>query len=1467
MQLDRVTGGDLVLMTETMNEVDVQEDLSGHLNAVEEEQEEDTMMDSAPSIGASETGESTKRASRKSNLARQHSKSHARGRRSTARHARRSSTRRSCRYSARTSVLATDALEESVEEGEPPVMFGFLHDFVQRRASKIGKEGVLENILDPVLNFFVKDTFEREQLVSDMMDGIITFNKSTENLGPKEKPWPKTSPSTLLKKATEIAKQKTDARCLQAEVHNWLIRYRLLNSYVKEREETTMERRNRMEEFWTLYHTKYKKNELPPISVDTPASPNGRPGTAASRPMSPSAALLGSTKRRTMMAEHGRNITFAQSSMEQAPIQRRTSFLSNNPDVQRSTSRLLQSPVTDEEHWSMIDSIEARLDKERPSPKQPGLKKSASNPEVSGKYGMRWTPDKGFQWQSISPLPGTRAALPDNHFKNPKHQSGHGAGQAAAKKSKGSNSSERLPELESSRPLSADLAATAFESTDKYLEACQRCAVVPMPLPFVTGHSFSLSARGRDMKDADLRAVTVMIRDSLSLGEVDLCANTKLTEKALVPFIHRLFGEPARSTLQRLCLSECKNIGLGTLNMVNRLLSDYDNGVRSLKCLELSRIRITPKTHLDLAKAIHHHPNLEELHLQDTNLGATVLAKTCLEEICSCKRLHFLDLGWNCFDPEEFDHLGACLVEGRRIRTLKLANCSSATGGILNPVTYFLEHLAHDKSLTNLDISINRMDFRSALIIEDSLVRHTQIKELELSENPFGIHGMRSILRLLCQSTCSLAHFECRGCFTGRISRDDPKVPPQVLNNSNPGGRYTLNLEMPYHRSLLRMLYKICEGFKVPQEQAFFDIKWSKGPWSHPTKDHDGIYQVPDGGKLNVTYNIERAIESAVRGVPDDNFSEFLEKHAELIKCTPPFKKAIPLMGCWKLMEGKTTDQTGFLSSLSKDFRLPPAYITQLYKSCSAMRSVTLMSLLSAVAGGMLGRAQCMCLVPTIGEGIRLYETMQNLLDFNPDNPTGHYKLNLESCADYAVGEQLLLLDRWEVVIGKRNNRADTSQHGNNSRFRNETYQGMSLRIEYSNVAEWTMPEADVFEFDYISGKRPPADARLIGEEVFANVLVSLADSECTPVGKIKALRMVSHFFYLNSLQMREMLGAFKEESMRAEAFITLYLRVVDVHNSKVFRVRFADQAELRKLQERLGYVTFFPFIQPENARFELDFQFYDQRLAANLLITLGTKEGSGNIRDYEFTLMDGTKDPLPLGIPRSWEKFSEIPKGGVFKATYTCGPESRKFEARKRLAESWGNYVIDCGGDEVMWWTGLTEPPEDVLDLLEWIIGKYSNPKQAFKAIDGDGGNGVITLREFEESLKELKCTKFEGKDEKERVLKVFRYLDPGGEGSVSEDEWMILDQLWKEYQLSISEFVHYLQRQFGDNLADAWAFLDDDDSGELTLDEWVQAVESIGFFGPSKVVFGLIDNSDDGSISIDEFEVLEAYKKKPKE
>ncbi|CAJ1430646.1 unnamed protein product [Effrenium voratum] len=237
---------------------------------------------------------------------------------------------------------------------------------------------------------------------------------------------------------------------------------------------------------------------------------------------------------------------------------------------------------------------------------------------------------------------------------------------------------------------------------------------------------------------------------------------------------------------------------------------------------------------------------------------------------------------------------------------------------------------------------------------------------------------------------------------------------------------------------------------------------------------------------------------------------------------------------------------------------------------------------------------------------------------------------------------------------------------------------------------------------------------------------------------------------------------------------------------------------------------------------------------------------------------------------PPSWK---QCPSEGIFSGRYTCAPENRDVNFRRRLAETYGYYdskiMAGVTEQDIKWWTGLTEPPPDVLDLLEFMISRFQNCDEAFWKIVGlsDVKTQLITLRNFSAALKAMECGKFKGADETQRLQAIFRYLDPGGEGSISFNEWRVLGQLWNEFDLTIREFVQFLQIAFGEDLQDAWSALDDDGSGELSEQEWDEAVAKIGYFGPSRVIFALLDGSDDGDISVTEFEVLEKYKPPPKE
>jgi Ca2+-binding EF-hand superfamily protein len=653
------------------------------------------------------------------------------------------------------------------------------------------------------------------------------------------------------------------------------------------------------------------------------------------------------------------------------------------------------------------------------------------------------------------------------------------------------------------------------------------------------------------------------------------------------------------------------------------------------------------------------------------------------------------------------------------------------------------------------------------------------------------------------------------------------------------------------------MLYKTAEHFNLPPDQAFSDIK-SNPAYSHASKDSQGTWVVPTRGDLAVTFSIDKAVTEAMKDIEDFDFNHVIERHEEITRVRPAPTKVVPLLAAWKRIEGRSNEQMVFLNALSQDFLLSYEHIYQMVTSRTMLVDI-IEKLLPCLPEGPVSRYLSLRLVPSLGELLQLQQRQRHFLSFNVDNPNGRYKLDLESASDHAVAERMVLLDRWEAGVARKLKRVDTSQLGNFSQIRNVCFQHQRRK---QGIQEWRMPETGILEYDYSTGQRPPSTAKQLDDQTYSNILVGLHSSECGTQDQLLSLQAISHQVYITAMQMRGFLGIYKEKSARWSLFVLWLPRIMDWHNEKVFRVAFEDDSELCELRDRLGWVTLFPFIQPEQAVFNLDFAFFEQRTVASLVMYLSKQESVGNVRDVKYIHEDGFADPLTAGIPQSWDDASKLPKGGTLHVSYVCAPEDRAFQVRKTLCEKYCYRKLDVSEDDVMWWAALTEAPRDVLTYLQWILSKFSTPKVCFKEIDGPGGNGVISLREFEEGWKEMNCQIFKGADERKRINDIFRWLDPSGEGQVSEGEFSIMDALAKEIKQSVTEFVQFAMRTFGPELKDTWHFMDEDGGGEIDLQEWCNACQELGYFGPTEPIFRYLDADNEGTVSLDEFMKLDDFK-----
>ncbi|CAE8626158.1 unnamed protein product, partial [Polarella glacialis] len=454
---------------------------------------------------------------------------------------------------------------------------------------------------------------------------------------------------------------------------------------------------------------------------------------------------------------------------------------------------------------------------------------------------------------------------------------------------------------------------------------CDQRMTVPDPLAFNTGHSNKFLADGRCLLDDDLLAVAGMLQERPPLEEVNLDGNVMLTDRALGPFLAELLKDESSLSLRKVKLSQCKGAGPRTLEHTIQLIQKVQS---ALTHLDISGVHIATRLQLQLCQSLGQNDSIKEVRLAGTGFGGTCITNQCTTSLLSSARLELLDLSWNLFCKEEFQCLGTCLAQNNVLKHLLVDNCAAYIATQDTPVSELVERLVRNSGLVSLSLSNNRIDFRAAVVVEDALHHHPHMVRLYLAENPMGHLGVRSILRLISRVESKITHLDLEGCYSG-ASQDTnlEKVGYQVFSFTNPGGKYVLNLSRPYHRSLLKMLYKTAERFKLSADKAFTIESFTPPPFVHATKDAAGIWQVPTSGVLKVLFNVEAAMDAGVKGLADDDFSGFLYNHFQLTRFTPHFIKVAALFSTWKSMDGMAVEQEVFLRALASDFNMTVPYL------------------------------------------------------------------------------------------------------------------------------------------------------------------------------------------------------------------------------------------------------------------------------------------------------------------------------------------------------------------------------------------------------------------------------------------------------------------------------------------------------------------------------------------------------------
>ena len=89
---------------------------------------------------------------------------------------------------------------------------------------------------------------------------------------------------------------------------------------------------------------------------------------------------------------------------------------------------------------------------------------------------------------------------------------------------------------------------------------------------------------------------------------------------------------------------------------------------------------------------------------------------------------------------------------------------------------------------------------------------------------------------------------------------------------------------------------------------------------------------------------------------------------------------------------------------------------------------------------------------------------MGNAYNFNYWNPNGHYELNLANSVERDIAVTLIVLNKESMKRIAGGEKADRSQMGNKSNFRNEKFNTKTFSI----TGDWQLPKNGLFEFDFM---------------------------------------------------------------------------------------------------------------------------------------------------------------------------------------------------------------------------------------------------------------------------------------------------------------------------------------------------------------------------------------------------------------
>lgn len=686
----------------------------------------------------------------------------------------------------------------------------------------------------------------------------------------------------------------------------------------------------------------------------------------------------------------------------------------------------------------------------------------------------------------------------------------------------------------------------------QYFRACNDLSILPTKKEFLTRENIDeIDLASALITDKEAQALSEAISQGRSrLEVVDLSGNPLLTDASLRHTLQSL--APLAGHLRILRLGGIRPGRHAMEALAETLATTAHLEEVSMKGAEFQESAWAP-----FCRGLVSAATCVKLDLADTCCGRWQ-QHSCVqvaEMLARIPTLREVDLSANYFRQQGLEALGsAASMPGFCITALALDDnaWADAITPEQHPMAGFLELLRHNRTLTRLCLQRSHLDRIGAICLEDTVLNHPHMFELRLGGNPFGEDGIRSVMRALLSQKSNLEVLDVVG-FRRAIDRDAAVT----FNFGDLTESYTdsaaLNLEYPYHRSVLRLMLRRTEDVRASPAECLKNYRFD-GRRISPnfSKDAAGLWQVPSSG---------RAEFDLVLPMPDAaglGASAMLRSFCQARRMPVIVTKFVVLLQTFANLQSDQ-ERMSLIGALAKDFSLKLGHLKLMIESVMEhmphLTEKVLPRLILAIPdmdlGCILAASTPRDLSDPACRKLRNvnFAAMRVLLWFNPSNANGHYQLDLESPMEYTVAERVFTVNSWESECARRARRPDTSMYGQHNAVRNFKVG----KQEQRHKMDWEMP-GDGFvgvgklSFDYTRLLFASPSIRPLGPVLFDTLMAALTRPS-TAEGELNvllALRMVSHKAVFTARQLGTMLKALKDHSQSLEVYCLLFTQCCD---------------------------------------------------------------------------------------------------------------------------------------------------------------------------------------------------------------------------------------------------------------------------------------------------------------------------------